>query len=130
MIKGIIERTTDDEGMLFEALYLHDELQQIISKYEELEISQKSEEHQQLENSDSTRHEESEAAEKNGETLPQKSGTEPQRLDDAKEKGGGKQPDNFDEVGSSSQLGSQKETKIVDFQTGGISGSLSEKEGA
>ncbi|PON81739.1 GAT domain containing protein [Trema orientale] len=32
VIKGIIERTTDDEGMLSEALHLHDDLQQIISK--------------------------------------------------------------------------------------------------
>lgn len=42
VIQRIIESTTDDEVMLFEALNLHDELQQVISKYEELEIGQKS----------------------------------------------------------------------------------------
>lgn len=42
VIQMIIESTTDDEGMLFEALNLHDELQQVISKYEELEAAQKS----------------------------------------------------------------------------------------
>lgn len=122
VIKGIIERTTDDEGMLFEALYLHDELERIISKYEELECSEKSEERQQLENSDSTKQEEeSEFARKPGETLPPKFDTELERLEDAN--GGGKQPDNFNGVSSSSQLGSPKETKIVDSQQGGVPGS-------
>ncbi|MED6116571.1 hypothetical protein PIB30_101474 [Stylosanthes scabra] len=41
IIKGIAESTTDDEETLFEALYLNDELQQIVSKYEELEAAQK-----------------------------------------------------------------------------------------
>lgn len=42
IIKGIVESTTDDEGTLFEALYLNDELQQVVSKYEELEAAQNS----------------------------------------------------------------------------------------
>ncbi|KAF2286807.1 hypothetical protein GH714_030466 [Hevea brasiliensis] len=37
VIQRIIETTTDDEAMLFEALNLHDELQQVISQYEALE---------------------------------------------------------------------------------------------
>ncbi|XP_011028806.1 PREDICTED: TOM1-like protein 2 [Populus euphratica] len=43
-IQRIIESTTDDEAMLFEALNLHDELQQVISQYEELEAGIKSRE--------------------------------------------------------------------------------------
>lgn len=39
MIQRIIESTGDDEAMLFEALNLHDELQQILAKYEELKIA-------------------------------------------------------------------------------------------
>lgn len=42
VIKGIVEGTTDDEATLFEALYLNDELQQVVSKYEELEAAQSS----------------------------------------------------------------------------------------
>ncbi|KAL5796519.1 hypothetical protein ACOSQ2_001339 [Xanthoceras sorbifolium] len=42
VIQRIIESTTDDEGMLFEALNLNDELQQVTSKYEELEAALKS----------------------------------------------------------------------------------------
>ncbi|KAK2648749.1 hypothetical protein Ddye_016238 [Dipteronia dyeriana] len=42
VIQRIIESTADDEGMLFEALNLNDELQQVISKYKELEITLKS----------------------------------------------------------------------------------------
>ncbi|KAI7999850.1 TOM1-like protein 2 [Camellia lanceoleosa] len=38
-IQMIVESTTDDEGKLFEALNLHDQLQQIISKYEEMEVA-------------------------------------------------------------------------------------------
>nr|GLL33199.1 structural maintenance of chromosomes protein 1 [Ipomoea trifida] len=37
--KGIIESTSVDEGMLFEALNLHDEFQNIISKYTEMEAA-------------------------------------------------------------------------------------------
>ncbi|GMI66441.1 hypothetical protein HRI_000313400 [Hibiscus trionum] len=39
VIQMIIESTTDDDGILFEALNLNDELQQVISKFEELEAS-------------------------------------------------------------------------------------------
>ncbi|CAH9134036.1 unnamed protein product [Cuscuta epithymum] len=35
--KRIIENTSDDEGMLFEALNLHDEIQKAISRYAEME---------------------------------------------------------------------------------------------
>lgn len=37
VVQRIIESTMNDEGMLFEALYLHDELQQVLSKWEEME---------------------------------------------------------------------------------------------
>lgn len=37
-----MESTTDEEETLFEALYLNDELQQVVSKYEELEAAQNS----------------------------------------------------------------------------------------
>ncbi|KAL3531228.1 hypothetical protein ACH5RR_010550 [Cinchona calisaya] len=37
VVQGIIESTTDDEGLLFEALSLHDDLQQVISRYEHME---------------------------------------------------------------------------------------------
>ncbi|KAI9119216.1 hypothetical protein K1719_009891 [Acacia pycnantha] len=40
VMKVIVESTTDDEGTLFEALNLNDELQQVVSKYEELEAAQ------------------------------------------------------------------------------------------
>ncbi|KAE8681769.1 hypothetical protein F3Y22_tig00111309pilonHSYRG00141 [Hibiscus syriacus] len=43
VIQMIIESTTDDDGVLFEALNLHDELHQVISKFEELEADSKSE---------------------------------------------------------------------------------------
>lgn len=43
LIKEIVESTANDEETLFEALYLNDELQQLVSKYEELEASQSSE---------------------------------------------------------------------------------------
>ncbi|CAI9107630.1 OLC1v1007028C1 [Oldenlandia corymbosa var. corymbosa] len=38
-IQGIIEGTVDDEGLLIEALSLHDELQQVISRYEQMEAA-------------------------------------------------------------------------------------------
>ncbi|KAJ6920661.1 hypothetical protein NC651_014296 [Populus alba x Populus x berolinensis] len=44
VIQRIIESTTDDEAMLFEALNLHDELQQVILRYNELEAGIKSRE--------------------------------------------------------------------------------------
>ncbi|XP_027096543.1 TOM1-like protein 2 [Coffea eugenioides] len=37
VIQGIVESTVDDEGLLFEALSIHDELQQIISRYQQME---------------------------------------------------------------------------------------------
>ncbi|XP_057438546.1 TOM1-like protein 2 [Lotus japonicus] len=40
VIKEIVESTTNDEVTLFEALYLNDELQQVVSNYEELEAAQ------------------------------------------------------------------------------------------
>ncbi|CAL5193758.1 unnamed protein product [Lathyrus oleraceus] len=46
VIKEIVQSTTNDEETLFEALYLNDELQQLVSKYEELEASQSLGEHQ------------------------------------------------------------------------------------
>ncbi|KDP26526.1 hypothetical protein JCGZ_17684 [Jatropha curcas] len=42
VIQRIIESTTGDEAMLFEALNLHDELQQVIRRYEELEAGLRS----------------------------------------------------------------------------------------
>ncbi|MBA0790925.1 hypothetical protein Gohar_015539 [Gossypium harknessii] len=42
VILMIIESTTDNDGILFEALNLNDELQQVISKFEELEAGSKS----------------------------------------------------------------------------------------
>lgn len=90
LIKGIVESTTNDEATLFEALYLNDELQQIVSKYEELEVSQRSGA-QQTQNADTATHaeavqnhkersvddesEESEAAQNLDGKLPQKSNT-------------------------------------------------------
>ncbi|KAJ6998131.1 hypothetical protein D5086_011480 [Populus alba] len=44
VIQRIIESTTDDEAMLFEALNLHDELQQVILRFNELEAGIKSRE--------------------------------------------------------------------------------------
>ncbi|XP_061341705.1 TOM1-like protein 2 [Gastrolobium bilobum] len=55
VIKGIVESTTDDEVTLFEALYLNDELQQVVSKYEELEAAQISGAQQQ-QNADPAKH--------------------------------------------------------------------------
>lgn len=40
-IHMIIESTSDDDGILFEALNLNDELQQVISKFEGLETGSK-----------------------------------------------------------------------------------------
>lgn len=94
IIKGIVESTTDDEATLFEALYLNDELQQVVSKYEELEAAQSSGA-QQPQNADTAKHdaeavqnpnevplrfesdesEESEVAQNLDRKLPQKSNT-------------------------------------------------------
>ncbi|GAV83649.1 VHS domain-containing protein/GAT domain-containing protein [Cephalotus follicularis] len=53
VIQRLIESITDDEAMLFEALNLHEELQQVISRYEELEAVLKSGGHP--ENSEATK---------------------------------------------------------------------------
>ncbi|KAG4913241.1 hypothetical protein AAZX31_19G151000 [Glycine max] len=88
IIKGIAESTTNDEATLFEALYLNDELQQVVSKYEELEAAQ-SYGAQQPQNADTDKHDaeavqnpnevpksdESEAAQNLDRKLPQKSNT-------------------------------------------------------
>ncbi|KAL2934761.1 TOM1-like protein 2 [Bienertia sinuspersici] len=42
VIQRIVQSTSDDESLLFEALHLNDELQQVISKFEELHVSKKS----------------------------------------------------------------------------------------
>lgn len=39
VLQGIIESTSDDDLMLFEALNLNDEIQKVISKYEEMVAS-------------------------------------------------------------------------------------------
>ncbi|XP_059298064.1 TOM1-like protein 2 [Lycium ferocissimum] len=39
VIQSIVESTSGDEGLMFEALNLHDELQQVISRYEEMEAA-------------------------------------------------------------------------------------------
>lgn len=89
-----MESTTNDEVTLFEALYLNDELQQVVSKYEELEAAQKLGE-QKSQNADNFKHdagavqnpnerperfegdesEESEAAQNLERKLPKKSNT-------------------------------------------------------
>ncbi|MCE0480732.1 hypothetical protein HAX54_037824 [Datura stramonium] len=39
VIQRIVESTSGDEGLMFEALNLHDELRQVISTYEEMEAA-------------------------------------------------------------------------------------------
>ncbi|KAK9704833.1 hypothetical protein RND81_07G014000 [Saponaria officinalis] len=39
VLQRIVQSTTDDEGLLFEALNLNDELQKVISKFEEMHVS-------------------------------------------------------------------------------------------
>lgn len=124
VIQRIIETTTDDEGMLFEALFLHEELQQVISKYEELEASQNSG-GQQLENPDATRPEGSEAAQNPGELPGNSNPPEREDLDDTQGPGG-KLPEysNDSEVGSSAPVGIHSESKIPDsLKEGTTSGS-------
>lgn len=41
-VQGIIEATMDDEGLLIEAFSLHDELQKVISRYEQVEAATES----------------------------------------------------------------------------------------
>lgn len=103
VIKEIVESTTNDEETLFEALYLNDELQQLVSKYEELEASQSSGA-QLTQNADTAKHdaeavqnpnercegdesEESEAAQSLDRKLPKKSNT--LEVDDNATKGDG-----------------------------------------
>jgi len=42
VLQTIVRSTADDEGLLFEALNLNDELQKVISQFEEMQISIKS----------------------------------------------------------------------------------------
>lgn len=44
VIQRIVESTSGDEGLMFEALNLHDELRQVISRYKEMEAALDSEE--------------------------------------------------------------------------------------
>ncbi|KAL6210711.1 hypothetical protein ACLB2K_015943 [Fragaria x ananassa] len=114
VIQRIIETTTDDESMLFEALYLHEELQQVISKYEELEASQNSG-GQQLENPDATRPEVPEVAQNHGELPGNSNPPEREDLDDIQNRGG-KLPEYsiYSEVIPSAPVGTHSETKIVE----------------
>lgn len=41
VLQRIVQSTNDDESLLFEALNLNDELQQVISKFEEMQVSRK-----------------------------------------------------------------------------------------
>ncbi|EEF30347.1 protein transporter, putative [Ricinus communis] len=70
VIQRIIQSTTDDEAVLFEALAINDELQQVISQYEKLEAGLKSGE-KLPESSDNTK--ELEAGLKCEEQLPESS---------------------------------------------------------
>ncbi|KAL6214540.1 hypothetical protein ACLB2K_013972 [Fragaria x ananassa] len=114
VIQRIIETTTDDESMLFEALYLHEELQQVISKYEELEASQNSG-GQQLENPDATRPEVPEVAQNHGELSGNSNPSEREDLYDIQNRGG-KLPEYsiYSEVIPSAPVGTHSETKIAD----------------
>lgn len=128
VIKRIIEQTTDDEGMLFEALYLHDELQQVISKYEELEASQRSEGHQ-LEHSEAAKYkyEVLGDAQQPPAEMPQNTDTRHDRLEDG-HKSDQKESAGFG-LSSPSQLGAYNETKAVNSQKGDSSDPGGEKEG-
>ncbi|KAJ7977238.1 TOM1-like protein 2 [Quillaja saponaria] len=113
IIKGIVEGTTDDEGMLFEALYLNDELQRVISKFEELEAAQEFG-GQQSEDADSKKNE-VEAAHNPGGGLPESSNnSKSQELEAAKH--GEELPKKPDtpEVNLTAGADSHSETKIVD----------------
>ncbi|XP_027351634.1 TOM1-like protein 2 [Abrus precatorius] len=74
IIKGIVESTTNDEATLFEALYLNDELQQVVSKYEELEAAERSGA-QQPQNADTGKHD-AEAVQKTNELAERFEGNE------------------------------------------------------
>ncbi|KAF3436146.1 hypothetical protein FNV43_RR23238 [Rhamnella rubrinervis] len=122
VIKRIIEQTTDDEGMLFEALNLHDELQQVISKYGELEASQKSEGYQ-LENPKSAKHEGLGDSQEPPAMMLQNIDTHHERLEDAH-----KSESAAIDVGSPSQLRTYNESKVMNSQKGESSDSGSEKK--
>ncbi|KAK9945066.1 hypothetical protein M0R45_010597 [Rubus argutus] len=97
VIQRIIETTTDDEGMLFEALFLHEELQQVISK----------------------------SCSNPGELPGNSNPPEREDLDDTQGPGG-KLPEysNDSEVGSSAPVGIHSESKIPDsLKEGTTSGS-------
>ncbi|KAH7517384.1 hypothetical protein FEM48_Zijuj09G0057900 [Ziziphus jujuba var. spinosa] len=128
VIKRIIERTTDDEGLLFEALYLHDELQQVVSKYEKLEASQTSE-RQPLENSESTKYEGLRDAQEPQEKIPQNFDAHYKELEDAI-KSDQKLPEKSApfEASSPSQVATHDETKIVNSQNAESSNSSSENK--
>ena len=118
VIKAIIESTTDDEGMLFEALYLHDELEQVISKYEQLEAAQKSGE-QQPENSDPFNCEDLEAAQEPGGKLPENSDASKSELEAAQSLGGNlPEKAHASEAKSPALVGAHNENKLVDFPKG------------
>lgn len=124
-VKGIIESTTDDEGMLFEALYLHDELQQVISKYEQLEAAQKSG-GQQPENSDPIKYEQLEATQKSGGELPETSdASKCEELEAAKKLGENLPlPENAPEAKSPTL----SENNLVDYPKGDDAESSHEKK--
>lgn len=91
VIKGIIESTTDDEGMLVESLYIHDELQQVISKYEQLEAAENS--GRQPGKMDPILYEEVEATQKSREELPVNSVVSKSEESEAAQKLEGKLPE-------------------------------------
>lgn len=108
--------------MLFEALYLHDELQQVILKYEELEVSRNSA--QLPEASDTTKCENSDATQKHGEDPTPNNDERNERFEEALSHDA-KRLENSDasKINSPSQLGSRGETLVVDSQKGESSGS-------
>lgn len=128
VIKRIIERTTDDEGLLFEALYLHDELQQVISKYEKSEASQMTVRHP-LENSESTKCEGLRDGQELQENIPQNFDTHYTELEDAiKSDQKLLEKSAPFEASSPSQIQTQNEAKIVNPQNSESSNSSSENK--
>lgn len=122
VLKRIIETTTNDEVMLFETLYLHDEIQQVITKYEEFEAFQNS--IQVPETSDTPQCENSDAAQKDIKDLTPYIDEIDVRFEDVPSHDA-KQLEKSDalKVNSASQLGSIGETQVVDYQKGATSGS-------
>lgn len=127
VIKGIVESTTDDEGMLYEALYLHDELQQVISKYEELEAAQNSG-GQQPENSDPINCEELESTQKPGGKLPENSDASKCELEAAQSLGENLPDESHaSEAKTPSLIGTHYENDLVDFPKGASAKSSNDK---